>query len=678
VSVAPNGDLYISDNNSSRLRKVDYVTGIISTVFATTSCSAANPLSFYQCGGFGDGCYVAWDKAGKMFISAQLCGGGVSSFNGVARVEADKSLTLVAGTYGSATPGEGGAATGAVFTNSPAIAFDKAGNLFMATRGDHRVRRVDSANAHITTVAGTGTAKYSGDYVLGNTAEVNNPTGLGFDDAGNLYFADSTNAAIRSVWGIGNTTTPTATLASTAGTGQTVKIDAPFSALAVKLTDGANVAIQGVDVRWKRKDDETGSGLGSSGAIATTTKTNVSGTAAMPGRVGLATGNYHFEASYSDIHGVPVTGSPQSFAVAATSPDAGTIFPVVNYVHVSGTTGTTGPATFAKLQSYAWAVAAASDGTIYVGDYCAVYKVTSSGEMSVFAGTPGSCSFAGDSGPAVGAKLYYPRGLALDETNGILYIADSGNSRVRQVSLATGVINTLAGGGTVTTAPYGDGGPATDANIGGVYSVTVGPDGKVYIPDVAHYNIRVVDPDTSIITSWVTATYPAACVNGTVSFYYADTHSAVRFTTGGAAYISGYICQGTTTNNTIGIALRAANGTMTRVAGLYNGITTENADAIATSLPDLSDFVLDGKGNLVLALDSNHRVRSINLGTGKITTLAGDGTAGYALPTDVTADPGAYVPAGGVRLYNPFKLAVWPGGHVLIADTYNYATRMIW
>jgi hypothetical protein len=507
---------------------------------------------------------------------------------------------------------------------------------------------------------------------------VNKPTTLAFDDAGNLYFADAANMAVRGVWGIGSTTAPTATLATTTGGGQTVKIDAPFSALAVKLTDSSNTAIQGVDVRFKRKDSETGSGLGGSGLASLTTKTNVSGGAAMPGRVGLATGSYHFEASYSDIHGTPVTGSPQAFTVTAVAPDPGTIFPVVNFVHLSGTTGTAGPATFAKLNSYAWAVAAGSDGTIYVSDYCTVYKVTSSGEMSIFAGTPGGCAFAGDSGPAVGAKLYYPRGLALDETNGILYIADSGNQRIRQVSLATGVINTLAGGGSVSTAPFGDNGPATDANIGSVYSVSVGPDGKVYIPDNAHYNIRVVDPDTNIITSWVTATYPAACVNGVVSLRYADTHSAVRFTTGGAAYISGYICQGTTTSDTVGIALRAANGTMTRVAGLSSGITTENADAIATSLPDLSDFVLDGNGNLVLAMDSNHRVRSINLGTGKISTLAGDGFAGYAGAGDVSIDPGAYVAASSARLNNPFKLAIWPGGHVLIADTTNYSTRMIW
>jgi sugar lactone lactonase YvrE len=676
VAVAPNGDVYISDANSNRIRKVDAITGVITTVITNTSCSAANPLSLYYCGASGDACSMAWDTTGKLFISGYLCGNGMSSFRGVARVEADKSLTLVAGTTGAANPAEGGTATSAAFTNSPYITFDKAGNLFMATTGDHRVRRVDAVTTKITTVAGTGTANYSGDYVLGSTAEVSSPTTIAFDGAGNLYFADFNNYAIRSVYGIGSTTVPTGKLATVTGTGQTVKRDAPFTALAVKLTDGSNAAISGVGIDWKRL--ETGSGLGSSGATAVATKTNASGNAAMTGRVGLASGDYTFTASYTDIHGTPVSGSPQTFTVKAEDPDAGTIFPVVNYVHTSGLGGTPGPATFGKLQSYALGVAAASDGTIYASDQCAVYQITPRGEMSVFAGTPGSCSFAGDSGPAAGAKLYYPEGMALDETNQVLYIADNGNRRVRRVSLTTGVITTLAGGGSVTTAPYGDGGDATSANIGAVQSVTVGPDGKVYIPDPDHYGIRVVD-EYGTITTWVTPSYGNGnCVNGTVSFYYASADTTVRFTSNGGAYISGYICQGTTTNNTLGIVLRASNGTFTRVAGLYNGIQTENADATATTLPDISDFIIDGNGDLVLALYGNHKLRRITLTDGKINTIAGDGTAGYFQPGDVTSEPGAYVPATGVRVYNPYKLALWPGGHVMFSDEYTYTTRMIW
>jgi hypothetical protein len=328
-------------------------------------------------------------------------------------------------------------------------------------------------------------------------------------------------------------------------------------------------------------------------------------------------------------------------------------------------------------------VAAASDGTIYTSDDYTIYKIDSRGELTVLAGTPGQSGFAGDSGPANGAKLYYPEGMALDEANGILYFADNGNQRIRMVDLGTGIIDTLAGGGTVTTAPYGDGGQAADANIGSPQSVAVGPDGKVYFPDTAHYYFRVVDPATGIISKWFTPSYPSAggagCTAGTPSMYYPVSSSSLRFKANGDAYMFGYICQGTDTSATYGVLLRAAAGTFTRIAGSTTGTTTEGILAVNASVPsDLSDIEIDENGDLVLALNSSHRVRKIDMATGKISTIVGDGTAGYALPGDVTAEPGAYVAATGVRVYNPFKLGIWPGNHLLIADEYTYTTRMIW
>jgi hypothetical protein len=556
------------------------------------------------------------------------------------------------------------------------LAFDKGGNLFLATQYEQRIRRIDAATTKITTVAGTGTAGFSGDYAVGSAAAVSSPAAISFDGAGNLHFADASNYAIRTIYGIGSSTAPTATLATTGGTGQTVKRDAAFGALTVKLTDGAAANISGATVQWKRL--ETGSGLSASGATSVTSKTGAAGTTSQTGRVGLAAGAYKFEASYSDIHGTPVSGSPQTFTVTAADPVAGNIFAVQNYVHTSGLGGYPGPATFAKLQSYALGIAAASDGTIYASDNTAVYAITPRGEVSVFAGTPGSAGFSGDSGPAVGAKLYAPEGMALDETNGVLYIADYNNARIRMVDLATGVIDTLAGGGAVNTAPYGDGGPATDANIYYPWAVSVGPDGMVYIPDYGHNRIRVVNPTTGIITTWLAGN--TTCVNGTVSLYSVPQYgSVVRFAANGDAYVSGNLCQGTTTNVTVGIAQRAANGTMTRVAGLYGGVKTENADATATLLSAMSDFVFDGNGDTIVAMSSDHTVRRISKANGKINTIAGvDGSHGYSLVSDVSAEPGAYVAGTSALLYNPFQLAVWPGNHILISDEYNYAARMIW
>jgi hypothetical protein len=105
----------------------------------------------------------------------------------------------------------------------------------------------------------------------------------------------------------------------------------------------------------------------------------------MTGRVGLVTGNYNVTASYTDIHGTAATDSPGTFTVAAEAPAAGTIFPVMNYVHTSGLGGVPGPATYAKMQSYTLGVQVASDGTIYAADSCAVYAITPQGPTSAFA-----------------------------------------------------------------------------------------------------------------------------------------------------------------------------------------------------------------------------------------------------------------------------------------------------
>ena len=676
VQVAPNGDLYIGDVASDRMRKVDFNSNIITSAFKSNpSCTAADSaLSFRQCYYYaGQGCHVTWDKDGKAFVSATLCGGGVStSYYGIARVDGPGALTLIAGKSGAASIPEGGVATSASFGTPPAIAFDKAGNLFLAAADDQRVLRIDAVTSKITTIAGNGTAAYAGDYVLGTAAQVSSPANLTFDANNNLYFADSGNRAIRSLWNIGATVAPTATLATTGGTGQTVKIDAPFNPLTVKLTDSNSVNISGVEVKWKRLED--GSGLGSTGAAETSTKTNAAGTASMTGRVGLALGDYKFEASVTDIHGVAVGGSPRTFTVAAEAPTAGHIFPIVNYTHTQGPSGTPGPATFAKLYSQANGVVAASDGTIYVADYAAVYEITPRGEVTVLAGTPGSYGFSGDTGPALGAKLSGARGLALDETRKVLYIADSNNSRIRRVYLDTGVIETLAGGG-VNTAPYGDGFPGAEAHIGAVDSVTVGPDGKVYFPDKTHYTIRVVDPDSTTVTRWLNSTYnTGSCQVGTVSLYYPTEHSAIRFAADGSAFISGYICQGVTAGTPYGIMRLASNGT-TRIVGLSGGATTDGIDAIATVLPDLGDFILDANEDIVLSTWTDLRVRKINMTTGKINTLAGTGTpVGYESATGT----GDYEPASGVKFRYASKLANWPGGHLLIADRDNYTVRMIW
>jgi sugar lactone lactonase YvrE len=127
-----------------------------------------------------------------------------------------------------------------------------------------------------------------------------------------------------------------------------------------------------------------------------------------------------------------------------------------------------------------------------------VWRRTPDGTLSVYAGT-GVHGFDGDLGAATGAKLRYPTGLALD-ASGNLFIAETGNNRIRRVDAATHVITTIAGSSD-TYGYGGDGGIADRALLNLPHGVAVAPNGDVYIADTGNSRVRRVDAQTHVITT---------------------------------------------------------------------------------------------------------------------------------------------------------------------------------
>ena len=153
------------------------------------------------------------------------------------------------------------------------------------------------------------------------------------------------------------------------------------------------------------------------------------------------------------------------------------------------------------------AVAIGPDGDLYVAD-ARSHRVSringDSGEIVTLAGS-GEATFDGDLKPAVSAALNTPNGIAV-AANGNIYIADSGNNRIRMISAVTGLIRTIAGTGEpgppyANDSALGDGGPAKDARLNAPMDVAVAPGGDVYIADMGHHRVRVVDGTTGIITT---------------------------------------------------------------------------------------------------------------------------------------------------------------------------------
>src|SRR5439155_1376817 len=124
-----------------------------------------------------------------------------------------------------------------------------------------------------------------------------------------------------------------------------------------------------------------------------------------------------------------------------------------------------------------------------------VYKVDPSGQLTTVAGN-GTEGFSGDGGPATNAALSGPKGVFVD-LSGNIFIADAGNARIREVVAATGIIQTVAGNGT--NGGGGDGGPATSAQLNGPFDVAVDGSGNVFIADSGNQRIREVVASTGTI-----------------------------------------------------------------------------------------------------------------------------------------------------------------------------------
>ena len=177
VAVDAAGNLYIADQGNNAIRRVDALSGIITTVAGGNS-TLYGPNN------------VVLDTSGNLYIA--------DSFNNVVRkLSSTGTMTIYAG--GGVNLGDGGAATAAQLSNPQGIAVDSSGNLYIADLGNSRVRKVTAATQVITTVAGTGSYGNAGDGGPATSAALNSPAGIRLDAAANLYIADAGANVIRLV-----------------------------------------------------------------------------------------------------------------------------------------------------------------------------------------------------------------------------------------------------------------------------------------------------------------------------------------------------------------------------------------------------------------------------------------------------------------------------------------------
>ncbi|ARV44886.1 hypothetical protein BCV50_07530 [Bacillus subtilis] len=319
-----------------------------------------------------------------------------------------------------------------------------------------------------------------------------------------------------------------------------------------------------------------------------------------------------------------------------------------------GFSGDGGPATQAQLRAPR-DMAVGSDGSLYIADTEneRIRRVGPDGIITTVAGT-GVQGFSGDGGPATQAQLGSPRGVAVG-SDGSLYIVDAGNVRIRRVG-PDGIITTVAGTGV--SGFSGDGGPATQAQLsfppGGV---AVGSDGSLFIADTLNNRIRRVGPDGIITTVAGTGDFGFSGDGGPAAQATLRIPGDVSVGSDGSLYIAD--------SQNVRIRRVGPDGIINTVAGTgVQGFSGDGGPATQAQLRLPRGVDVGSDGYLYIVDESRtRRVRD-----GIITTVVGTGVQGFS------GDGG---PATQATLWVPADVAVGSDGSLFIADTGNNRIRRV-
>ena len=604
-------------------------------------------------------------------------------------------LTTIAGNGTLGFSGDGVPATNTALNGSSGLAVDTKGNVFIADYFNNRIREVVASTGVILTVAGNGTAGYSGDGGPATSAALSGPFGVFVDKLGNIFIADTANSVIREVIAATG-------IIQTVATGnhrpQGVFVDNSGN---VFIADTGNSRIREI--------------VAATGVILTVAG---NGTAGSSGDGGPAT-----SAELNGPEGVWVDNSGNLFIADTFNNRIRQVAAATGVIQTiagngsGGFSGDGGPATSAAL-NIPVGVFVDGSGNIFIADSFnnRIRKVAAAtGTIQTFAGN-GAYSFSGDGGPATNAELYLPFGLSVD-SSGNIFIADAFNNRIREVMAATGTVQTVAGVSGFGSPGYvpgdfgGDGGLATGAQLNEPAGVFVDSSRNVFIADSCNNRIREVAAATGDITTVAGngASGPSGCnfggfggdggqarsaqlniptgifVDGLGNIYFADSfNDRIRKVTAStgviqtvavgrppeAVFVDGFgnIFIANTGGNVIQEVV-AATGVIQTVAGSgLAGFSGDGGPATGAELNGPFGVLVDSSGNIFIADTGNNRIREVIAATGVIQTVAGNGTSGF------TGDGGL---ATSAELAMPLGLGADQLGNLYVADANNNRIRKI-
>lgn len=538
IAVDACGNVYVTEWDNNRIRKVS-PDGVVSTLAGSETAGFADGIG--TAASFNRPKGVAIDGDGNVYVADEYNNSirKISPFGEV--------ITLAGGSRGYAD----GTRSAAMFSSPNGVAVDVAGNVYVSDTNNHRIRKI-SPSGQVISLAGSVDENGEGgfDDGTGSAASFYQPYGIAVDGCGNVYVADHYNNCVRKInpYGVVTTLAGSGEYAYEDGTGTAASFFQPTD---VAVDGAGNVYVADWFNHRIRK-------ISPVGVVTTLTGSGKGGFAD-----GLGT-----SASFSLPRGIAINTA----------------------------------------------------GDIYVADenHC-IRKISPVGEVTTIAGS-GISGYADGAGTS--AIFSSPSGISIDIA-GNLYVADSGNHRIRKIS-PIGVVTTLAGSGIIGYAN----GKVMEASFNTPNGVAVDLAGNVYVADSGNHRIRKISP-VGLVT-----TFAGEEEIDLIEFY--DSIKDLLFTE---------------------IDITFSN--VRNVSGYADGIGS------AARFHQPTGVAVDCEGNVYVADQDNNRIRKINP-EGNVTTLAGSGTKGYADGIGIETS-----------FNRPFSISVDDAGNVYVTDTDNHCIRKI-
>jgi sugar lactone lactonase YvrE len=569
IAVDASGNVYVADYGNNTIRKVTQA-GSVSTLAGSPGNPGPSGDSADGTGasaGFFHPAGLAVDATGNIYVAD--AGNGT-----IRKVTAAGVVTTIAGVVGVAGSTDGTGA-GALFYYPTGVAFDGAGNLYIADDGAKTIRKMAPSGA-VSTLAGKPGVTGGSDGA-GSAASFTDPLGISADSSGNVYVADNGNDTLRRITPAGAVTTLAGspnTAASVDGTGAAAAFTEPYGVV-VAMSGDLFVA-----------DDTTIRRVTMGGAVSTFAGMESIGTADGPGAssrfsgpVGVAT----------DAGGNAYVADNGGNTIRRVS-RSGLVTTLAGYPGFSG--GADGAGSSARFNGPN-GVAVDASGNVYVADTrnSTIRKVTSAGVVTTLAGSAGNPGRSDGTGAAAAFRL--PFGVAVD-ASGNVYVSDSGNYTIRKVTPA-GVVSTLAG---LAGAFGGADGTGTSARFGGPGGLAIGSSGTLVVTD--NNTIRAITP-AGVVTT----------LAGTPGVYGnedgAGSAASFRQPSGAAIDGSGAIYVADSGNNTIRKVTAA--GVVTTIGGVPGVQGSIDGTGTFALFAYPSGVAVDGDGNVYVADNQNNAVR---------------------------------------------------------------------